>query len=334
MQHLLRGIAAVVLAIIFSFGALYFLFPEQVAEVAFHIERVRSGLERKELDLGATDTSPALRIAYLEGGPTAIAAGEATQTLLLLHGVGADKDNWTRVAHFLTPRYRVIAIDLPGFGESSKLADASYHIADQVRSVAAIVAALHLDHFDLGGNSMGGWISAAYAEAYPQQIDSLWLLDPGGIAGGSPSEMFKRIKQGERVPIFAANAAQFREVEHFVFVHPPYIPGAVMNILAKRQARDYALNLRIFGELREDLEQHPLEASLKGLATPTLIVWGAGDRVLDPSGAEILHQLLPNSRISIMPNTGHLPMLEAPERSAENYLRFRDSLVSETAKTP
>jgi triacylglycerol lipase len=56
--------------------------------------------------------------------------------------------------------------------------------------------------------------------------------------------------------------------------------------------------------------------------------------VLDPSGAEILHQLLPNSRISIMPNTGHLPMLEAPERSAENYLRFRDSLVSETAKTP
>ena len=334
MRTILRGVAAALLVTAFCLGALYFAFPEQVAEAAFQVERSRSDLARKELDLGATDHTPALHIVYLEGGPSAAAPGTSAPTLLLLHGVGADKDNWTRVSYFLTPRYHVVAIDLPGFGESSKPANAGYHIDDQVRSVAAIAAALHLDRFDLGGNSMGGWIAAAYAAAYPQQVASLWLLDPGGIAGGQPSEMFRRVKNGERVPIFSANAAQFREVERFVFVRPPYIPGAVLNILAKRQARDYDFNQNVFAQLREDLEQHPLESRVKGLTTPALIVWGGGDRVLDPSGAGILHGLLPNSRVSIIPNVGHLPMLEAPQASAENYLRFRESLHSASDKAP
>src|SRR3546814_17846389 len=69
-----------------------------------------------------------------------------------------------------------------------------------------------------------------------------------------------------------------------------------------------------------------------GLATPTLIVWGEEDRVLDPSGAEILHRSLPNSQIVMMPGIGHMPMLEAPRQAGSDYKKFRAGLPS--AGTP
>jgi pimeloyl-ACP methyl ester carboxylesterase len=67
------------------------------------------------------------------------------------------------------------------------------------------------------------------------------------------------------------------------------------------------------------------------VATPTLIVWGDGDRVLDISAADILHQVMPNSQVLIVHDVGHAPMLEAPEAAAQDYLRFRDSNAARPA---
>lgn len=314
MRLVLRGLLVVVLLLLAAFGGLYFFFPAEVANFAIDAERGRAQLQRKELQI------PGFRVVYLEGGQ-----GEP---LLLLHGIGADKDNWTRAARYLTPRYHVIAPDLPGFGESDKPDSASYHIADQVERVAAIAAALGLDHFDLGGNSMGGWIALAYAAAHREQVRSLWLLDPAGIKGGQPSEMFRRLKAGQRPPLFANSFEQFRDVLRFVFVRPPYVPGAVQRVIAKHQIENYTLNLRIFDEIRADLESTPLEQTLAGgLETPALIVWGERDRVLDVSSADILHKLLTHSQLIKLPDVGHLPMLETPKRAAQDYLRFRDSIA-------
>jgi pimeloyl-ACP methyl ester carboxylesterase len=74
------------------------------------------------------------------------------------------------------------------------------------------------------------------------------------------------------------------------------------------------------------LEKDDLEARVKGLATPALIVWGDHDRVLNVASAEVLHKLLPGSRVIVMPGVGHIPMLERPRRSAEDYLAFREGL--------
>ena len=83
--------------------------------------------------------------------------------------------------------------------------------------------------------------------------------------------------------------------------------------------------MKIFGEVRN--QSIPLEKRVAGLKTPTLIVWGDQDRVLHVSGAEILHKLLPNSQVVIMHGVGHVPMLEQPRQTAEDYLAFRKTLA-------
>lgn len=313
---LLYGLLILLAIVVAVFAGLYFFAPVRLADTAMSLERMRAGLHRSELDI------PGFHIVYLEGGPA------GAPPLLLLHGVGADKDNWTRVGAKLTKRYRVYAVDLPGFGESSKPAGGHYRIEDQVANVAAIAKVLKLERFDLGGNSMGGWISAAYAIAHPEQVKSLWLLDPAGVHSAQDSEMITLIKNGQPPPLFARNVEDFHRLIHFAMEDPPFIPAPVAAVLAKRQADNYALNVVIFKQLRED--SPPLDSQLAALpaplATPTLITWGDHDRLLHVSGAEILHKLLPNSTVAILPNIGHLPMLEAPAAAARDYLRFRDAL--------
>jgi len=135
------------------------------------VERWRSDLERKEIAV-----ADGTRFVYLEGG-----SGEP---LVLVHGFGADKDNFTRVARWLTPHYRVIVPDLVGFGESAHLPEADYHYAAQAARVHAFVQALGLGRVHLGGNSMGGGIAMSYAAQHPQEVASLWLiaLSPGTAA--------------------------------------------------------------------------------------------------------------------------------------------------------
>ncbi len=310
MRKVLKLVVLLLAVFAVVYGVFDFFFPTRFAEAALSAERSAAGLQRKETSI------PGFNVAYLEGGQG--------QPLLLLHGFGADKDNWTRVARYLTPRFHVYAIDLPGYGESTKPSPEQSRIEDQLVYVSQIAAALGLDHFDLGGNSMGGWIAGAYAAAHPEQVNSLWLLAPAGVSTAQDSDLVKIVKQGGHVPLIARTPQEYEELLDFVFVHRPYVPHAVITVLAQRAAESYDFNQKVFAELVKDA---PLEPQVKNLSTPTLIVWGDHDRALNDSGAEILHQLLPNSQVVIVPDMGHLPMLEAPAQSAADYIKFRDSLT-------
>ena len=135
---------------------IYFGFPEVLYNYSITSVRKAAGLSKKVIKVDQYS------IHYLEGGQ-----GE---TILLLHGFSANKDNWSRLAEALTEKYRVVAVDLPGFGESSKIKTDSYHIARQTKRVNRIVETLGLKKFHIGGNSMGGTISGKYAVDYPDKV--------------------------------------------------------------------------------------------------------------------------------------------------------------------
>jgi pimeloyl-ACP methyl ester carboxylesterase len=285
--------------------ALYFMFPGLAFTLAVKAERYAGGLEQYEVNIAGH------RIPYLSGG-----RGEP---LVLLHGFGADKDNWTRIAKYLNPYFRIIAPDLPGFGESSRDATARYAVADQVERVRAFVKALKLRSFHLGGNSMGGLIAGAYAARYPSDVETLWLLAPAGVTWAKKSELTERMEKGDN-PLFIDTVEDFDGLLDFAFVTPPNIPGPIKGFLAKRAVKNRAFNAKIFHDLKEN--PLALEPLLKGLPVPTLIVWGDKDRLLHVSGAALLKSMMPKAEAIVMKNMGHLPMVEKPQKTAADFLAF------------
>ncbi len=287
-------------------------------DTAYSLERARADLVRKDITL-----ADGTRIVYLDGGH-----GEP---LVLVHGFGADKDNFTRAARWLTPHYRVIAPDLVGFGESTHLPDADYRYAAQAERLHAFVQALGLARIDIGGNSMGGAIALSYAARHPQEVHSLWLIDSAGTAEAPPSELAKILLSGGRNPLMVETRADYPRMLDFALVDKPWIPQSVMDVLADERIANAPLERQVFAQIAAD----SVSDAATGLAVPTLITWGADDRVLDPGTVPILQRKLAHAQAIVMPHVGHAPMIEKPEQTAEDYVRFRESLPGEPEmKTP
>ena len=302
-------LAAITVIVVGMIGFVY-LAPEKATIFAINADRHRSDLLRKEIDL-----PDGLHYVYLEGGK-----GEP---LMLLHGFGANKDNFTKVAGFLTPHYRVIIPDLIGFGESSHPKEADYVPAAQAERIRSFAQALGFKRLHLGGNSMGGMIAMTYAARYTAEVASLWLLDPGGVLSAPKSEYFKTIEETGRNPLIVKNEDEFAKLIEFVMNKPPFIPRPMMNVMAQEKIKNYDLEERIFKQL---MDAGSLENRVSGLLIPTLIVWGDKDRIFNFASAEILHKLMPRSQVILMSDIGHIPMMEQPQQSAKDYLSFRKSL--------
>jgi len=308
-MRIIKIVLALIIICILAGIGFFYLAPEKTTKLLIDIERKRSGLMRKEITLPGE-----LHYVYLEGGQ-----GEP---LVLLHGFGANKDTFIRVARFLTPHYRVIIPDHIGFGESSHPQNANYSAGVQAVRIRTLAQALGVTKLHLGGNSMGGQISMMYAALYPDEVESLWLLDPGGV-WSAPSSGLREIivKTGEN-PLMARSKDEFAKIFAFVMADPPFIPRPMLNVIAQERIHNYELEKRIFKEITAD----PAEKYVTGLKTPTLIVFGDKDRVINPATAEVLHKLMPRSEVIIMKGLGHLPMIEQPRKSADDYLKFRTAL--------
>ena len=299
---LLLALAAIA-ALVF---ALDFLAPEWMARRWLALERRRAGLRVGRVHI------PGFSMPYLDGG-----IGEP---LVLIHGFGADKDNFTRVAGILTHRFRVIAPDLPGFGEASRDGAANYHIDAQVERLRAFIDQLGLGAVHLGGSSMGGFIAAQYAATYPAAVRSLWLLDAAGATLARDTELIQRYIETGEMPLLVRREADYRALLRAVTYRMPLLPHSLHRALARRAVADFTLHSRIFREI--GVESPALDQRYPAIRAPTLIVWGREDRILNPAAGEAMHQAIPKSRLVLMDGTGHLPMIEHPRATAADFLAF------------
>ncbi len=308
-MRIAKIVLIVLAAIIIAAVGFVYLAPENALQLLLHVQRVRAGLDRKEIQL-----ADGLRYVYLEGGK-----GEP---LMLLHGFGADKDNFTPVAGYLTTHYRVIIPDHIGFGESTHPVDADYSPPEQAKRLWAFAHALDITSMHLGGSSMGGHIAMTYASLYPEEVKSLWLLDPSGVWSAPKSAAHTALETTGQNPLLVQKEEDIVKLFQLVMSSPPYIPHPILNVLARQRIKNYTLEQRIFKEITTD----SVEQRVAGLDTPALIVWGSEDQVLSVEASKILKKLMPRSQVIVMRNIGHLPMFENPKQSAQDYLRFRASL--------
>ena len=304
----MKKVALFLLVVLALLVALMALFPERATQVAFSIERNVSGLEVKSTSVDGETWH------YLEGGtPDA-------PVLLLLHGFGGDKDNWTRFSRTLIQDYRVIAPDLPGFGDSARHPDWDYSITAQRDRIEGFVAALKLGPMHIGGNSMGGHLAAVYTHEYPDQVLSLFLLNNGGIDAPEKSEMMQAVGRGEN-PLIVNSPEDFEQLIAFASHKVPFVPWPAKGVLADKAVESGPFNRLVFAALIDD-RYVSLEPLLGDIRQPALIVWGEYDRVLDVSSVDVMKPLLPQAKIIVMPDTGHIPMLERPSETAAHYLEF------------
>ena len=303
-KKLLIGIPA---ALVLGVLVVYNFFPGVVLRLAIWAERSSANLTHKQVQVKK------ITYHYLEGGKA------GAPTVLMVHGYGGDKDNFTRFAKFITPDYHVISIDLPGYGESTRLENADFGIESQVSNLNTFAEAIGLKTFHIIGNSMGGHISASYTLNYADKVLSLGLLNAAGVKTPTPSEHAKSIAQGTN-KLVVNSRADFDRLMNFVFVVRPPAPGVIIDFLAERAIKKRPFLEKVYGQIA--YSRYNVESRLGEIKAATLVLWGDTDRVIDVSGARVFNEKIAGSKLVIMKNCGHVPMIERPEETASHYLAF------------
>ncbi|SHL85929.1 alpha/beta fold hydrolase [Phytopseudomonas punonensis] len=313
----MKKLILALIVLIAAAGATLYLSPAAQLSAYHTVEQWRAGLHERSVTVNDLD------ISYYEGGP------QGAETVLLVHGFGADKSTWLWFARELTERYHVIAVDLPGFGASGR-PHGSYDVGTQAERLAAFVDALGIRRMHLAGHSMGGHIAALYAARYPEQITSLALIANAGVDAPRRSPFFQRLEQHGDNPLLVDSEPQFDELLDWLFVAPPQLPERLHQYLAQRAVADSAHQREIFEHLQQ--RYLPLEPELPRITTPTLLLWGDQDRILDVSSIETMKPLLKDVSVVIIKGCGHAPILERPQESAADYLKFIDQASQHTAE--
>ena len=202
-MRIVKGLTAALLIIIICLFSFMLLYPENVYNYYLDYHRGKAGLVLKEAVIGDH------KIKYLE-------RESSGETLVLLHGFGADKDNWNMLAAFM-PGYHIVIPDLPGFGDSTVIMSAKYDVNTQVERLDVFFSSLGLKKFYLAGNSMGGNISGIYAANHPDKIKGLILLNNSGVIPPRPGEIWKGIEKGDN-PLIVADAAGYSRLLKGIFV--------------------------------------------------------------------------------------------------------------------
>jgi pimeloyl-ACP methyl ester carboxylesterase len=241
------------------------------------------------------------------------------EPILFVHGLAGCWRNWLENIPYFAGTHRVLALDLPGFGESPK---PSWEI-----SMPAYGQMLHDFCEKLGidrlaalvGNSMGGFVSTEAVIQRPQRFDRLVLVSAAGLS-------FAEIK-GRRTQALARSieaAAPFLAGDRrFVLSRPAARQlafGGVMRSPAKlrpellaEQARP-GLSAPGFADAMVSIAGYDTRERLPEIEVPTLVVWGLNDRIVPVEAALGYQRLIPRSRLEIFERTGHVPMLERPAR--------------------
>jgi 3-oxoadipate enol-lactonase len=242
------------------------------------------------------------------------------EPLTLVHGLAYDRAGWGRFPELLAEHFRVVLLDNRGVGESDAPAG-PYAVAQMAQDVAAVLDDAGIERTNLFGVSLGGYVAQEFTLTYPERVTKLVLAS--SAPGGSKAHPMPESTQ----QVFARYPTMEREAGLRMFVE---------NSLGERGVREVP-------ELVEEIFQYRLgHAPTAGawmaqaaagatydnsdrvgaIDKDTLVLAGSADVVVDPRNAEVLGELIPNARVEIVPDRGHLMVWEDSERVAELVTEF------------
>jgi pimeloyl-ACP methyl ester carboxylesterase len=256
------------------------------------------------------------------------ALGEGDSTGILLHGLGGYIENWEDNIAALSQSSRVYALDLAGFGRSDK-PRVDYTIRYLTEFVRDFMVAQDIDQATLIGESLGGAIALQFVLQYPQLVEKLVLAASGGL--GKEVSIYLRIMT---LPVLGnvlarpsreGSAQLMKEIFYDgnlitdEWVDEDYemssLPGAQRSLLSALRT-----SCNLWG-IRSEIYQ-PILNRLGEIEVPTLVIWGAQDRILPIAHAHRAAEGLPNARLHIFDLCGHLPNIERADEFNELVASF------------
>jgi len=250
----------------------------------------------------------------------------AGPALLLIHGSNASLHTWEPWVALLKDRYRIITLDLQGHGLTGPSPKRCYTRECMVATVEAVRAKLGIERMAIGGNSMGGAVSWAYALAHPERVSALILVDSAGaqVKADRPPPIGFRILQVPGVRTLAETITPRSLIESSLLQSV-----SVTSAASEEKVTRYWELLRYPGNRRATLDRSEAPRTPVSLETfaplremPTLILWGREDRLFPPAAAEWFQRALPNAQLIIYDRVGHLPQEEAPQQTARDVDAF------------
>ncbi len=300
-------IQKIIFILLVALLSLFGVGPKKLYDVITKYERYSAGLERKSMTLDFGE------IVYAENDV------QSDVTLVLIHGFGGSKDTWNRVVAEWDDNYHVIAIDLPGHGDSVSQKTLSYTIADQTKRLNLFLKAKKINHFYLLGHSMGGAIALRYAANYKDNLKALILIDSMGMEH-TKSDGVMLVEKSDKNPLYdVCTEERLHTLLAYSMHKPPYIPDIIKEALLQDKCDRKELEKILYEDMYKDVN---LSDAAKSIDISTLILWGEKDRMTHVDDARLFHTTIKGSELVILKETGHVPLLENPEKTADVISRF------------
>jgi len=251
------------------------------------------------------------------------------EPIVLLHGLGASRRLWHRVAPLLAASgRRVLTPDLPGFGNSPP-AGPGFEFPAVTEALAVALRRRTRSPFDLLGHSLGGAVALQFATEYPELVRRLVLAAPAGFTprawpvasvAGALAEPALAARRIAGRPLSASATAR-RVLLWGAVAEPQHLARADAQLVLSSSGAATRLGPALAEVLRTDLR--PL---LRRLEAPVGVIWGECDRVVPISTLEVIRAIRPQVAVETIPGAAHIPQLERPEEFVAAVLRVLDRL--------
>lgn len=242
--------------------------------------------------------------------------------VLLLHGAFSSLHTYNGWARELKPHFRIIRIDMPGFGLTGPNARGNHEMIMYKRCIATVLDRLEVEKCHIVGSSLGGWVSWEFAADYPERIEKMVLMGAAGFLDQRNIPLPFKMARTPFVSRVARYAIKRRILVQFinqVYYNQAKVSEALIDRYYDLFTREG--NPKVFFEMANTEYKESVHL-LKTIEIPTLLMWGRHDKWIPVENAYRFERRLKNSKIVIYEDCGHLPMEELPRRSARDLRAF------------
>lgn len=258
-----------------------------------------------------------------------LSAGDpvATEAVVFVHGNPGSSRDWTDLVEAVGPFARALAWDAPGFGQADKPEDFDYTVGGYAAFIDSALSALAVSRVHLVLHDFGGPWGLVWAIQHPDRFASVVLINTGVLLGYSWHAMAKIWRTPVLGELFMATMA--RPLWHLTMKigNPRGLPPEFVDRMYDDMDTPTRKAVLKLYRASPPSTPEPLAAGLRALDRPALVVWGAKDPYIPVAQADLQRRSFPSAEVHVLPDSGHWPFIDNPDRTRELVVPFLRGVV-------